>query len=102
MPSTAPALCRASFVILSLAACGMAAAEDDQRLEIRTVSTPADRVSGGDVLVEISNVRERARHPLVVTLNGRDVTAAFRAGSEPGSRIGLVNGLELGKNKLSA
>ena len=85
-----------------LAACALGVLADDHRLEIRTLSTPADRVSGGDVLVEITNVRERSKHPLVVTLNGRDVTAAFRPGSQPGSRLGLVTGLELGKNKLSA
>ncbi|TMI42393.1 MAG: hypothetical protein E6H41_04285, partial [Betaproteobacteria bacterium] len=58
-------------------------------------------MSGGDVLVEITNVREERKHPLQIMLNGRDVTAAFRPGSEPNSRIGLVTGLELGKNKLS-
>src|SRR5688572_30500046 len=91
-----------SALSVVLATCTLSALADDHRLEIRTLSTPADRVSGGDVLVEISNVRERSKHPLVVTLNGRDISAAFRPGSESSSRIGLVTGLELGKNKLSA
>jgi len=100
---------RAFFVALNVAICGSlsnaALARDDEDedhgIEIRTLSTRADRVSGGDVLVEITNVREERKHPLQIMLNGRDVTAAFRPGSEPNSRIGLVTGLELGKNKLS-
>ena len=71
-----------------------------RRIEIRTLSTPADRVSGGDVLVEIANAG-KGRHGLEVSLNGRDVTAAFRR-SGSGTLVGLVSGLEVGKNKLSA
>jgi len=71
------------------------------RIEIRTLSTPADRVSGGDVLVEIANAG-KSRHGLEVRLNGRDVTAAFRRSGSSGTLVGLVSGLEPGKNKLSA
>jgi hypothetical protein len=111
MSLRALALRRVSFISLNVAVCAtlsaVALARDDGdrvkgRLEIRTVSSPADRVSGGDVLVEITHVRDRGKHPLVVTLNGRDITAAFRVGNQPDSRVGLVTGLELGKNKLAA
>src|SRR5438094_662368 len=91
----------AIYGALSNAALARDDEDEDDGIEIRTLSTRADRVSGGDVLVEITNVREGRKHPLQITLNGRDVTAAFRPGSEPNSRIGLVTGLELGKNKLS-
>ena len=101
---------RVFFVAVNVAICAASSNaalareddDDDDGMEIRTLSTRADRVSGGDVLVEIANVREQRKHPLQITLNGRDVTAAFRAGNQPNSRIGLLTGLELGKNKLSA
>ena len=48
-------------------------------LEIRTLSTRPDTVSGGDVLVQIAVPRNVAADRIAVTLNGRDV----RAGREP-------------------
>jgi hypothetical protein len=66
---------------------------------IRTLSTHADRVSGGDVLVEIKF--PDAKLPLVVTLNGRNVSDAFHPGETPNSLVGLVTGLVLGKNRLA-
>lgn len=68
-------------------------------LDLKTISTRADRVSGGDVLVQITQ-DNNAVTP--VTLNGTDVTAAFRAGSTPNTRVGLVTGLVVGINTLSA
>jgi hypothetical protein len=65
---------------------------------IRTLSTHADRVSGGDVLVEITLAN--ANVPFVVFLNGRNVSDAFRPGETPNSLVGLVTGLALGKNRL--
>ena len=65
---------------------------------IRTLSTHADRVSGGDVLVEITLAN--ANLPFVVFLNGQNVTDAFRPGETPNSIVGLVTGLALGKNRL--
>ena len=92
------------LVVLLASAPALAGDRDDDdrdgrgRLEIRTLSTPADRVSGGDVLVEISGVGKN----LEVKLNGRDITGVFRPGGRRGTLVGLVSGLELGKNKLSA
>jgi Tannase-like family of unknown function (DUF6351) len=65
---------------------------------IRTLSTHADRVSGGDVLVEVRV--PNAKLPWLVTLNGRNVSEAFHPGEKPNSLIGLVTGLVLGKNRL--
>ena len=65
---------------------------------IRTLSTHADRVSGGNVLVEIKVPNPKL--PLLVTLNGRNVSDAFHPGETPNSRVGLVTGLALGKNRL--
>jgi hypothetical protein len=65
---------------------------------ITTLSSRPDRVSGGDVLVRIDQ-DDDASTP--VTLNGADVTRAFRSG--PGhSRTGLVSGLKLGANVIDA
>jgi len=69
------------------------------RFNIRAVSTWPDRVSGGDVLVEIRY--PHGQSGLVVSLNGRDVTHAFRAGPTPDTLLGLVSGLSLGRNTLT-
>src|SRR5437899_435552 len=83
---------RVFFVAVNVAICAASSNaalareeddDDDEGIEIRTLSTRADRVSGGDVLVEIANVREQRKHPLQITLNGRDVTAAFHPGNQP-------------------
>ena len=98
-------LYRASVLALSLAFPLAAAIADtpasNSQFGIRTLSTHPDRVSGGDVLVEISYPNANSKFPLVVTLNGRDVSAAFRAGEKPNTLLGLVTGLALGKNTLA-
>src|SRR5512138_1421212 len=76
-------------------------AEAQDRFGVRTLSTHADRVSGGDVLVEITYPDANKNHPLIVTLNGRDVSGAFRPGEAPRTRVGLVTGLAVGKNTLT-
>ena len=65
---------------------------------IATLSSRPDRVSGGDVLVEVRQDDDAA---VPVTLNGADVTAAFQPGPHH-TRIGLVGGLKLGPNILAA
>lgn len=65
---------------------------------LSALSSRPDRVSGGDVLVE---VRQDDDAPTRVILNGADVTSAFSPG--PGhARIGLVGGLRLGSNVIAA
>jgi hypothetical protein len=65
---------------------------------ITTLSSRPDRVSGGDVLVQISQDDDAAPP---VSLNGADLSGSFHAG--PGrTRMGLVTGLRLGVNKLSS
>src|SRR5436305_11514022 len=80
-----------------------ARSDDDgpQSLQMRTLSTHADRVSGGDVLVQISLPRSPRKGDLIVSLNGRVVTSAFRE-TAPGTLVGLVTGLSLGDNRLIA
>lgn len=70
-------------------------------LEIRTLSTRPDTVTGGDVLVAIDVPRRVGLRRVEVRLNGKNVTSAFRRG--PGhSLLGLVKGLALGHNALEA
>jgi hypothetical protein len=81
-----------------------AVADDDEgtELSIRTLSTRADRVSGGDVLVEIRFDHRNNDRPLRITLNGKDVSAAFRPGEAPNTLVGLVTGLAPARNTLRA
>ncbi|HEY1751313.1 MAG TPA: DUF6351 family protein, partial [Caulobacteraceae bacterium] len=65
---------------------------------IETLSSRPDRVSGGDVLVQIRQTDDAATP---VTLNGQDVTGAFHE-SGPHLRAGLVEGLRLGPNLIAA
>jgi hypothetical protein len=98
---------RSVFAVLFAAAivflAGGPAAQADpgaHKVEIRTLSTRPDMVSGGDVLVQVdvpSNIRPTH---VRVTLNGRDVTDAFRPGQVSGALVGLVEGLSLGRNTL--
>jgi hypothetical protein len=68
-------------------------------LDISTLSTHADRVSGGDVLVQITSDSGGAG---TVTLNGFDVTGTFQPGTTPNTLVGLVTGLNMGRNTLAA
>ena len=72
-------------------------------LVIKSLSTHADRVSGGDVLVEIDTIGAAAGRPRgSIDLNGRDITSDFHPGGSPGSLVGLVTGLRTGTNVLTA
>jgi hypothetical protein len=71
------------------------------KLDIQTLSTHADRVTGGDVLIAIAIPAGPAAPtaaPPDVRLNGDDVSNAFRLQS--GRFVGLVTGLTDGRNEL--
>lgn len=68
---------------------------------IHAISTPADRVSGGNVLVRIDNKHDFGKS-LNVKLNGKDVPAdTFKPGADPDTLVGLVEGLTAGANVLA-
>jgi hypothetical protein len=69
-------------------------------LSIRTLSTRADRVTGGNVLLEIAVPPNPADRRPAVTLNGRDVSGEFKPGKAPATFVGLVSGLANGRNTL--
>ena len=73
-----------------------------KKIGIRTLSANPDRVSGGDVLAEISLPRAARRDGVVVTLHpvNQDVTASFHE-TAPGVLVGLVSGLVVGDNRLT-
>ncbi len=78
-------------------ACAAVAAEP-AALKLQTVSAPADKVSGDQILVRVSGPgADRAR----LNLDGRDVTATLVVVSA-GVREGLVSGLTPGAHTLAA
>jgi Tannase-like family of unknown function (DUF6351) len=79
-----------------------AAATSPDDLDIITVSTRPDTVSGGDVLVRIHVPPSVAINDLVILLNGQAVTSAFQPEASGHSLLGLVAGLNLGENNLVA
>jgi Tannase-like family of unknown function (DUF6351) len=90
-------------VVLGLG-CGVAGAKpdkDSRDLQIRTLSNRADLISGGDALVEIVLPPGVAANGVQVVLNERDITYQFAIRAD-GRFLGLVDGLKIGKNKLTA
>ncbi len=69
-------------------------------LELRTLSTRPETVSGGEVLVQIAVPRTVAADRVAVALNGRDVRTVFRPGLQPQTLAGLVTGLNVGSNQI--
>ena len=83
-----------SFVLVVMGCVWAGASTQAQTPGVTVLSSPPGLVSGGDALVAVSGAGP-------VTLNGTDVTAAFKSNSD-GNRIGLVGGLKLGANVLQA
>jgi hypothetical protein len=79
-------------------ASGSAAAAKGSALAIHTLSSRPDMVSGGDTLVEVRSATKGVK----LSLNGHDVTGALKADPASHSLRGLVGGLTLGKNTLTA
>jgi hypothetical protein len=72
------------------------------RLALVTVSNPRpELVSGGEVLVRVDVPRHTSPASVQVTADGHDVTASFQQQSD-GSLLGLVTGLQIGRNRLIA
>ena len=86
--------------ICALVALAAVPATADAELRIGTLSTRPDTVTGGDALVRVHVPRDVSPDEVVVRLDGRDVTGAFRARGS--SLTGLVTGLADGRNRLTA
>ena len=85
--------------VLLAAAIGTAGAQGSPT--ITALSTDANFVTGGDVLVKIQFSSSVSLDRLQVSAAGRDVSAAFRP-AEPGAFIGLVSGLAPGRSVIEA
>ena len=85
-----------AFAAALIAAGPAHAATGDVRIEV--LSNRADLVSGGDALVQIARP---ANARVTADVNGRDVTSAFST-SGSGRLVGLVRGLRVGANTLTA
>ena len=88
--------------LLLLSGSAFADRESGNELSIATVSTKANLVSGGNVLVRIDVSRRTTLSDVEVSLNGADVTAAFLPDGTGDALIGLVSGLRDGDNLLTA
>lgn len=74
----------------------------DATLRIGVLSSSPQLVTGDDALVELELLREKADGGLAVSIDGRDVTAAFSRDPASGRLVGKVTGLKLGSNELVA
>ena len=74
----------------------------DLPLEIHALSTRPELVSGDDVLVGIAGPSALTPLTVIVRLNGRDITTAFRPMAPSHALVGLVTGLQRGSNTLQA
>jgi hypothetical protein len=87
-------------LVVASSLLGVPAAEASSRspVELRVLSNRADLISGGDALVEVLAADPSG---LSVGVDGRDVSGAF-ARRASGRVLGLVDGLTLGDNVLTA
>ena len=77
-------------------------AQSVAQLEIRTLSSRPDLVSGGDALVEVKAPAGVTLSQLALTLNGKDVTSHLTANHDTGSFRGVISGMIVGDNTLRA
>lgn len=94
------------FAALGLIACGNSkppalADTAAPAVQIKVLSNRADLLSGGDAYVEVMLPASVQAEALKMTLDGRDVTAAF-AQRDDGRVLGVVTGLKVGDNVLTA
>src|SRR5262249_6223745 len=99
---------RAAFAPLFFlaGALGAAHAQDTKatpgRLRIETISSAPEYVSGGDALVRIEVPAGMSARDVRVELGGVNVSDVFRADGGDRALVGLVTGLKVGRNTLTA
>jgi len=85
-----------SAAIAFLSIVSLAHAQSSKNgFEIRPLSTRADLISGGDVLVEVTVPATVAAGKVAVAVNGRDVSGEFKQASRANTFVGLVKELPL-------
>src|SRR5690242_4343550 len=85
----------AALLVLGLAAPAGAS------LQIHVLSDRANLISGGEALTAVTLPRTVKPGTVTMTLNGSDVTSQFALRAN-GSYEGLLTGLQLGSNTLTA
>jgi len=70
--------------------------------EIHALSTRPDLVTGGDVLLQIAGPANLSAKNLIVRVNGKDVSGAFKLAADSKALLGLVSGLNVGSNAVIA
>ncbi len=102
----APALLTAALVALACTLVGHGwstrAARMGGEVVLSALSTDPALVTGGDVLLEVLVPEGTPRGDLRVSVDGRDVTAAFKPARTPDRFLGLVTGLANGQSTVLA
>ena len=88
--------------VVSTLTIPVAAQDKRGALDIRALSTRPELVSGGDVLLEVDGPANLTTKNLIVRVNGKDVTAAFKPAAGSKALVGLVTGLNVGSNAILA
>ena len=95
---------RTSIVVLGLLLGCLIISSDasaqSTKLEIRTLSSRPDLISGGDALVEVKASPGISLSQLRLTLNGTDVTDKLKDVGDAGSFRGVIGGMTVGQNSL--
>ena len=81
---------------------GIAQSKPSQDFEIVVLSTGPEYVSGGDALVWVNVPQTTPLPQVTIELNGENVTDAFKRNPRNKSLLGLVEGLRIGDNALTA
>jgi hypothetical protein len=91
----------AAMVLGLLTGCGGNGDGTATPIAVSTLSNRADLISGGDALVEVQLPANADAATLRVRLNGADISSAFTKRAD-GRILGLLTGLTVGTNELSA
>lgn len=98
-----------ALALALLAGCGSSGSDNDSgnggspaqaSLRVTSVSSPQGMASGGDSLIQVSDAAGGAIDNVVIRLNGRDVSAAFRKAPNSGALLGTVTGMSNGENRI--
>jgi hypothetical protein len=95
------AVAAAAIATTAVAPVGATADPGEAAPSVAAVSTRAEYVTGGDVLVRVAVHDEGAAKHLRIERNGTDVTSSFQQMAD-GSLLGLVGGLAVGENEITA
>lgn len=96
---------RASGVLFGVAvvmAASWQGSESRAAFEIRTLSSRADLVSGGDALIAVKVPAGTRADQLTVAVNGTDVVGRLSVDAASGEYRGVIDGLAIGTNRVIA